>query len=139
MNKNLQYEDLIGVPFANHGRDPRTGLDCYGVVMEIYKRCGIRLPEYDADWNDCRKISQFISGATASPVWQEIRPEDIDNNVPCVLAIRFGVPKGVINHTAVYVGNGKFLHARDRTGVCVERISSPAWRRIIEGFYVYKG
>ena len=55
------------------------------------------------------------------------------------MAIRFGVPKGVVNHTGVYVGNGKFIHIRENVGVCVDRVNSPAWKKQIEGFYEYIG
>lgn len=40
MSKEIQYADLIGVPFKNLGRDVKSGLDCYGLVVEIYRRCG---------------------------------------------------------------------------------------------------
>ena len=45
----IDYSDLIGVPFKNQGRDKNIGLDCYGLVMEVYKKLGIQLPEYYAE------------------------------------------------------------------------------------------
>lgn len=45
----IDYDDLIGIPFINGGRDRNKGFDCYGLVMEVYRRCGIALPEYTAD------------------------------------------------------------------------------------------
>ena len=134
----IQYDDLIGVPFKNHGRDVKTGLDCYGLVMEVYRRFGIELPEFDADYDDVEKISCIIDGERSKEtVWKKCDKENLP--VPCVLAIRFGVPKGVINHTGCYIGDGKFIHIRENIGVCVDRISSPAWRRVIEGCYEYEG
>ena len=46
MSKEIQYADLIGVPFKNLGRDVKSGLDCYGLVVEIYRRCGKEIGEY---------------------------------------------------------------------------------------------
>ena len=117
----IRYDDLIGVPFKNHGRDVKTGLDCYGLVMEVLE-----------------KISGIIDGERAKEnIWKKCDRADLP--VPCILAIRFGVPKGVVNHTGCYIGDGKFIHIRENIGVCVDRLDSPAWRRVIEGCYKYAG
>lgn len=127
------YSDLIGIPFVNRGRDKTTGLDCYGLVQEFYKKFGINIPEYFADFNDGKKIQSLITSHTQGYPWKEIS-EPI---VPCLIAMRFG--SSFVNHTAVYIGSGKFLHTRDKIGVCVDRISNPAWRKVIVGFYKYVG
>jgi cell wall-associated NlpC family hydrolase len=106
--------------------------------MEVYRRCGIELPEFDADYDDVEKISQIIHGQQAdTSAWKKCDRADLP--VPCILAIRFGVPKGVVNHTGCYIGDGKFIHIRENIGVCVDRLDSPAWRRVIEGCYEYAG
>ena len=134
----IRYDDLIGVPFKNHGRDVKTGLDCYGLVMEVYKRFGVSLPEFDAEYDDVEKISQIINKEKSdTSSWKKCDKGNLP--VPCILAIRFGVPKGVVNHTGCYIGDGKFIHIRENIGVCVDRISSPAWNRVIEGCYEYAG
>ena len=43
----MRFVELIGVPFANKGRDKKTGLDCYDLVKEVYKEYGKQIPEYD--------------------------------------------------------------------------------------------
>lgn len=131
----MNYTDLIGVPFQNRGRDYEHGLDCYGLVKEVYKRHGIEIPEYDADYNDMERINELIEGNTQGYPWRELA----EPKAPCLIAIRFGSPVGVVNHTAVYIGGGKFIHTRERVGVCIDRISNPAWRRVIVGFYEYVG
>lgn len=133
----IDYSDLIGVPFKNQGRDKNTGLDCYGLVMEVYKKIGIQLPEYYADWDNVEKINSIIQQEVGTSLWKKVDGRHIP--IPCVMAIRFGVPKGVVNHTGVYVGNGKFIHIRENVGVCVDRVNSPAWKKQIEGFYEYIG
>ena len=88
----VKYQDLIGVEFRNHGRDVLTGLDCYGLVKEIYKRFGVALPEFDADFDDVDKISCIIKNEQRSKsIWRRIKTEVGEPiPVPCVMAIRFG-------------------------------------------------
>ena len=133
----IKLDDLIGVPFANRGRDPETGLDCYGLVMEVYRRYGYDIPEYDMQYHyeDMCRVNELIQGNSQNYPWKEISEPE----VPCLMAIRFGSPEGVVNHTAVYIGDDCFIHARERVGVCVDRLSSPAWSRVIVGFYKYVG
>lgn len=131
----MNYNDLIGIPFVNRGRDAKHGLDCYGLVKEVYKRNGVEIPEYDADFNDMERVNELIEGNTQGYPWKELD----EPKVPCLIAIRFGSPVGVVNHTAVYIGGGKFIHTRERIGVCVDKISNPAWHRVIVGFYEYVG
>ena len=134
----INYTDLIGVPFVNNGRDIKSGLDCYGLVMEVFWRFGYTIPEYNADFYDTEKVNELITTKTSiTSNWRRVSKEAMP--VPCLLAIRFGVPKGVVNHTACYIGNGRFIHIRERVGVCVENIHSPAWERMIESCYEYIG
>lgn len=131
----IEYSDLIGIPFRNRGRDRETGLDCYGLVQEVYRKSGVDLPEYTADYNDMAGIDRLVKSNTQGYPWKRIT----EPVAPCLVAIRFGSPPGVVNHTAVYVGAGKFIHTRDKIGVCVDRISNPAWSRVIVGYYQYVG
>lgn len=134
----VNYSDLIGVPFVNRGRDIKTGLDCYGLVKEMFKRFGHDIPEYTVDYDNTEAVNALIVGKTAiKSNWQAVDFNSMP--VPSLLAIRFGVPKGIVNHTGVYIGNGKFIHTRENTGVLVDRIDSPAWKRQIEGCYEFVG
>ena len=134
----IQYRDLIGVPFKNRGRD-MDGFDCYGLVQEMYRRYDISIPDYTADFDDLEKVNELITSKTAIVTnWRRIAPEE-ELPVPCLLAIRFGTPSGIVNHTGCYIGNGRFIHIRANIGVCVDRIDSPAWRHVIEGFFEYVG
>ena len=55
----INLRDLLGIPFTNRGRT-LDGLDCYGLVMEVYKKFGITLPEYNADFDDTENITKII-------------------------------------------------------------------------------
>ena len=131
------FTDLIGVPFKNRGRSMEEGFDCYGLVKEVFRRYGYEIPEYDMQYNydDMCRVDELISGNVKNYPWKEIKEPE----APCLIAMRFGSPEGVVNHTAVYIGQGRFIHTRERIGVCIDRISSPAWHRVIVGFYKYVG
>lgn len=126
------YNDLIGIPFLDGGRDPNNGLDCYGLVMEVYRRQSILLPEYYAPALDEVAVSSEID--RARPAWQRVEgpPPPL-----AVMAIKFN--SILCNHTGVYIGNGLFIHTRERIGVNIDRVDSPAWKRRIEGYYLWRG
>ena len=120
--------DLIGKPFQDGGRGPDS-YDCLGLVREVYRRFGVEFPDYTGC---CYDFAKFYQGYLEErPRWIQHAPPDIP--VPAVVAIRFNAP--MVNHIGVYIGDGKFLHTREKTGVVIEHIRSPAWRKRIEGFY----
>ena len=36
----VNYEDLLSIPYEDGGRDPKKGLDCYGLLLELCRRNG---------------------------------------------------------------------------------------------------
>lgn len=135
----FNYSDLIGVPFLQDGRD-KSGMDCYGLSAEVFRRFGKEIGEYWCCVEDKEKINAIYRGAMQNGKWREVdykHGEEIP--VPALIGLRFNAPAGVVNHTAVYIGEGKFIHTRERIGVCVDSINSMAWRRQIVGIYEYIG
>lgn len=125
------YSDLIGIPFKDGGRDA-SGYDCWGLAVEVFRRFGVELPDYKISCEDASRINGQIEDAR--PLWEKLAGP----SVPCLVVMRFANPI-YCNHTGVYIGDGKFIHTRERIGVNIDRIDSPAWRRIIEGYYIPKG
>lgn len=125
----LNYTDLIGVPYLDCGRDPSIGLDCYGLMIVVFARAGIAL--HDVQY-------AAVDADTVQTKMTEHKPREwrqIDGPIaPCALAIRNKPP--FVNHTGVYIGDGKFLHTLKNIGVHLARIDSPAWRNRIEGYYL---
>lgn len=103
----------LGVPYQWGGTDPAKGLDCSGLVQRVYRELGVELPRVSYD--------QAKAG-TAVASLADARPGDL---------IAFGSP---VNHIAIYVGDGKILHA-PRTGdvVKISDIHRPitAIRRVV--------
>lgn len=131
-----KYIDLIGAPFKNNGRGS-DGYDCYGLAKEIYRRYGVELPEYTSGYKDIRRINAIVNGAKLKPIWVECKPDNLP--VPCIVVLRFNCTPGMSNHIGVYIGNGYFIHTREKIGACKERINSPMWAKQIVGFYQYTG
>jgi cell wall-associated NlpC family hydrolase len=125
----FDYSDLIGKPFANHGRGPDS-YDCYGLAKEVFRRCGIELPEFWVSCEDATRIEETILNEKAGGRWVRLQKPQ----VPCLVVLRFNSDK--INHVGVYVGFGEFLHTAKKSGVHVGRIDHPYYRNVIEGYYI---
>lgn len=122
------YEDLLGVPFRNRGRDPKIGLDCYGLAIEVFRRHGIQLPEFWIHCMDFSAIGKTIEEQRA--VWIRVGIE----LVPSIAVVRFN--SNYYNHVLVNIGHGRFIHTRRNVGVQIERLDDLYWRDRYDGFYV---
>jgi soluble lytic murein transglycosylase-like protein len=80
----------LGVPYVFGGTDPKTGLDCSGLVQRVYKDLGISLPRIAAD--------QARAGQPVASLAQA-KPGDL---------LAFGSP---VDHIAIYLGNGQMIAA----------------------------
>lgn len=127
----LQTADLIGIPFVDGGRSLK-GFDCYGLVIELYRRIGIELPDYQIHCEDVTRISSKID--ECRPQWERINGESPNY---CLVVMHLYDNK-FCNHTGVYLGNNQFIHTREKIGVNIDRIDSIAWKRKIEGFYTLR-
>jgi len=124
------YEDLLGVPFQNRGRDPKTGLDCYGLAIEVFRRHGIQLPEF---WISCMDFS------TIEKTMEEQKSRWVRvgiDVVPSIAVIRLRSKH--YNHVLINIGRGRFIHTRRNTGVQIERFDDLYWRNRYDGFYIPK-
>ena len=119
---------LVGIPFADGGRGPES-FDCWGLVREVYRRYGINLPDYNIGCYDILNVTAEME--RNRHYWREHKPPEIP--VPSVVAFRVSAP--MINHVGIYIGDGKFLHTREKAGAVIESLNSPVWRHRIEGFY----
>lgn len=99
---------LVGKPYVYGGVGP-NGFDCSGLVQYIYKQIGISVSRSaSTQINDGKAIS-----------YEDIMPGDI---------ISWGYINGVVTHSAIYVGNGKMVHAANANqGVIVSDVE--AWQR----------
>ncbi len=103
----VQYaKQFLGNPYVWGGTSLTKGVDCSGYTMQIYKKYGITLPHYS--------VSQSKMGTKIK--LSEAKPGDLV----------FYDKNGVINHVAIYIGNGQVIHASNpKSGI---KISSATYR-----------
>lgn len=125
----VRTDDLIGKPFVDGGRGPDS-FDCWGLASEVFRRFGKELPDYQISCEDASRIDAEID--TNRPQW--VRCDAVNPPVPSLVVMYYG--STFCNHTGVYIGNGKFIHAREKIGVNIDRVDGLAWKRKVEGYYV---
>ncbi|HEX2779016.1 MAG TPA: C40 family peptidase [Gemmatimonadaceae bacterium] len=86
-------DDLVGTPYRYGGDSPARGFDCSGFVRWVYAQQGIELP---------RTARAMASAGTRVPARRAVlRPGDL---------LLFA-EHGRITHVAIFVGDGRIVHA----------------------------
>ncbi|MCE7901608.1 MAG: NlpC/P60 family protein [Gammaproteobacteria bacterium PRO9] len=99
---------MVGVPYQWGGESP-SGFDCSGLVQFAYARAGLRLP---------RTAAAQLGAVTPVPI---DRAEAGD-----LLFFRSG---GRTSHVAIYLGNGRFVHAPSSGHeVSIDSFDNDYWR-----------
>ncbi|HEU4675430.1 MAG TPA: transglycosylase SLT domain-containing protein [Motilibacteraceae bacterium] len=99
----------VGVPYVWGGTDPRTGLDCSGLVQVVYRQLGVPLPRVAAD--------QARAGV-AVPSLAAARPGDL-------LFFDNGTKQPGIDHVGIYLGDNRMVQA-PRPGKNVDVVTVPS-------------
>lgn len=110
---HLILNNLVGRPWHE--------LPCWELVVEVYRRSGIRLQGYATYWNEIH--------STKSP-WEWVAEPTIGAII--VMAL-YGE---TADHIAVYTGEGKMIHSTEYAGVCIVPVDS--LRKRILGMYRHK-
>ena len=89
-------ERYVGVPYRWGGESPRTGFDCSGLTMVVYRLNGLDLPRSSRQqWKTGRRIDR-----------NRLQKGDL---------VFFATGGGTrVSHVGVYTGGNKFLHAPSR-------------------------
>ncbi len=86
----------VGVPYRWGGESPRTGFDCSGLTMVVYRINGLNLPRSSRQ--------QWNAGVS-------IRRHQLQKGDLVFFATRGG---SKVSHVGIYTGGDKFLHAPGR-------------------------
>lgn len=124
------YADLLGKPFAYHGRGPDS-YDCWGLVREICNRGGVSLPDHDSS-----AVPEEQGAGIKEDAERYYRPVSVPEPLDIVL---FQILPRYVTHCGVYVGNGRFVHIMSKISVAREELDSPMWIDKIRGFYRFRG
>ena len=132
-----RIDDLIGLKFEEHGRFGRTeGIDCHGLVVEVYSRLGIDFPDPEEGWREWKGGVDPITPRLRSleeAGWKSVPIEEVREwDLLVLLWERQDAP----DHLAVAMGEGLMLHAAQGAGVILSRIG--ASRRLGRVLSVYR-
>jgi hypothetical protein len=84
---------FIGTPYRWGGSSVRSGFDCSGLTMTVYRLNGLELPR--------NSRSQYQSG----------RPVPMDTLQKGDLVFFTTGSRGSVSHVGIYTGGGQFIHA----------------------------
>jgi cell wall-associated NlpC family hydrolase len=107
-----EYLDLLGLPFERGARGPDS-YDCYGLVREMFRRAGIDVPDF-ASPGTIEEIEELISDEARK--WRRVPI----GTPGAVLTFRV---EGLGAHVGYMLGNDRFIHAWEATGVTTERLT----------------
>jgi hypothetical protein len=86
-------ESFIGVDYAWGGTTTRSGFDCSGLVLAVYRLNGLAMPR---SVRDQYRAGTAVSGARLSKG---------------DLVFFTASPGGELSHVGIYIGHGTFIHA----------------------------
>ena len=89
----------VGTPYVWGGETPAEGFDCSGFVRYVFARNDIWLPRVSRD--------QAGAGERVQPLVANLREGDL---------IFFTGRDGVIDHVAIYAGDGRIIHSSSSGG-----------------------
>lgn len=108
----MEAERHLGVKYVWGGSDPKTGFDCSGFVRYVYAQIGISLPRVTR--------AQARAGSPVPLDRSAFRPGDL---------LFFASNGKRIDHVAIYVGDGRIIHAPNGSShVRYDDLSAPEGR-----------
>jgi cell wall-associated NlpC family hydrolase len=126
--------NLIGVPFVDGGRDYLEGLDCWGMLLEVYSRNGITLPDYKIIAFDSPSI--FKNMEETKQYWLPVSEPEYLTVVSFAIDPHYPT---FTQHFGVCLNERKFIHTRLKTGGVVEDINAPFWSKKRTGYWKWQG
>jgi cell wall-associated NlpC family hydrolase len=98
-----EAEKWLGTPYV-WGGESKSGADCSGFVMEVYKKVGVKLPRTAAE--------QYEYGKSI-----DIRNAEMGDLI-------FFRKSDKISHVGIYLGANFFIHASSSSGVIVQDLTT---------------
>jgi cell wall-associated NlpC family hydrolase len=112
----VQALSLLGTPYRFGGSSPEAGFDCSGLVRHVF--AAVRSQELP-------RRAEEISGVGHPVPRAELQPGDL---------VFFNTLRRAFSHVAIYIGEGRFVHAPARNGrVRIEAIDDRYWAARFNG------
>ena len=107
---------LIDTPYRLGGSSPEAGFDCSGLVRYVYRSVGAR---------DLPRRAEEIQKSGEPITRAQLEPGDL---------VFFNTLSRAYSHVAIYIGDGRFLHAPASGGrVRIEALDDRYWRNRFDG------
>lgn len=124
----MNLEQYVGLPFKDHGRD-RKGLDCWGLVLLVYKeQFGILLPDLGDSYIDTSAKSRADIQKMVCNVALEEWAMDVTEfprKQGDVLVFKRG---NIETHVGLWVREHIMLHVEYGVSTTLERYDDFRWR-----------
>ena len=92
-------DSYVGTKYVWGGNTPTQGFDCSGFTKYVFAKYGVTLPRVSRD--------QVRAGSSVPADFRALRPGDL---------MFFAESGEEISHVAIYVGNGRIIHASSAIG-----------------------
>lgn len=106
----------LGIPYRWGGTSPETGLDCSGLVQQVFRNAlGLDMPRTAAEM---ARVGDRIPK-------DDLKPGDL---------VFFNTMRRTFSHVGIYLGDNQFLHAPSTGGkVRVDDMTDSYWLRRFTG------
>jgi len=107
-------DSFLGTPYE-YGGESKSGMDCSDLVRQVYRQyAGFDLP------HDTKKLYQLV---------KQVDREDLVYGD----LVFFSDGWFSVSHVGIYVGDGKFVHASETSGVLVSSLNEGPFRNKYRG------
>lgn len=124
MPSTPNYIDLLGVPFERGARGPDS-FDCYGLAIEMFRRMGIEVPDFESP-GTLEEIASLVRDNESR--WRKVPFGTLNS----LVTLRV---EGLVAHVGFVIEPDRFIHAFEPTGVTTERLRNGSFKPL--GFYTY--
>ena len=124
----------LGTPYQHLAHQKWGGVDCANLIGQIFLEAGyldsVDVPYYAPDWYLHEHSELMIDGVTqnfqdhgvdgaTAFLYVEKHPPG-EHIVGDILLMRLDSGTDALHHAGLYIGDGKFLHALEATGVTID-------------------
>lgn len=124
--------DMVGTPFRHQGRNPKSGVDCAGVVLCAVWSAGCELPDC-IGYGPQPKADVLL--AELQQRARRIHRDDAEPGDIMLFQYRADMPM----HFAVLLANEYVVHAHGSTGKVIKHRLTPAWAARLHSIWRAEG